>query len=31
MLFSELKDAYVGVIEHPRNPTVACYPLLEPA
>tara|TARA_R100000808_G_C2130223_1_gene139569 strand:+ start:68 stop:436 length:369 start_codon:yes stop_codon:yes gene_type:complete len=27
MLFSELKDAYVGVIEHPRNPTVACYSL----
>tara|TARA_B100000003_G_C10835930_1_gene332923 strand:+ start:394 stop:771 length:378 start_codon:yes stop_codon:yes gene_type:complete len=25
MLFSELKDAYIGVVEHPRNPPVACY------
>ena len=25
LMFSELKDAYIGVVEHPRHPTVACY------
>jgi hypothetical protein len=25
MLFSELRDAYIGIVEHPRNPPVACY------
>ena len=25
MLFSELKDAFIGIVEHPRNPPVACY------
>lgn len=25
LMFQELKDAYVGVVEHPRNPPVACY------
>jgi len=24
-LFSELQDAYVGVVEHAQNPPVACY------
>jgi len=25
LMFSELKDAFVGIVEHPRNPPVACY------
>tara|TARA_R100000664_G_C2759158_1_gene148671 strand:- start:4072 stop:4437 length:366 start_codon:yes stop_codon:yes gene_type:complete len=25
LMFSELKDAYIGMVEHPRNPPVACY------
>ena len=25
LMFSELQEAFVGVIEHPHNPSVACY------
>ena len=25
LMFSELKDAYIGVVEHPHNPPVACF------
>lgn len=25
VLFSELNDAFIGIVEHARNPPVACY------
>jgi hypothetical protein len=25
LMFGELKDAYIGIVEHPHNPPVACY------
>ena len=25
LMFSELKDAYIGVVEHASNPSIACY------